>query len=106
MVWPASSIFNYFNSSNPAIYYSGEYTIIRLKGNKKIDKEPEKLEDNIHNTREFGDFTLDTSLITEECVLKNEKLNIVGQKGLIIIEFKLDKKIEYSEQDDKEEEEL
>ena len=30
----------------------------------------------------------------------------MGKKGLIIIEFKLDKKIEYSEQDDKEEEEV
>ena len=31
---------------NPSISYTGEYTIIRLKGNKKIDKEPEKLENN------------------------------------------------------------
>ena len=100
----ASSIVKYFKASSPFICYSGEYNIIRLKGNKKIDKEPEKLEDNIHNIREFGDFILDIPLKTEEHVLKNEKPNIVGKKGLIIIEFKLDKKIEYSEQDDKEEE--
>jgi hypothetical protein len=102
----ASSIVKYFKASSPFICYSGEYNIIRLKGNKKIDKEPEKLEDNIHNIREFGDFILDIPLKTEEYVLKNEKTNIVGKKGLIIIEFKLDKKIEYSEQDDKEEEEV
>ena len=59
-------------TSTPRIQYFGEYNIIRLKGNKKIDKEPEKLEDNIHNTREFGDFTLDSSLKTEECFIKNE----------------------------------
>ena len=41
----------------PSIDYSGEYTIIRLSGNKTEDKEPKKKEDNIHITREFGQFT-------------------------------------------------
>ena len=90
----------------PSINYVGEYTIIRLKGNKKKDKEPEKLEDNIHNTREFGDFTLDIPLKTEEYIIKNDKPNITEKLGLRIIEFKLDKKMEYSEQDFKVEEEV
>ena len=44
--------------------YVGEYTIIRLNGNKEKDKTPEKIEDNIFNSREFGEFTLDIPLKT------------------------------------------
>jgi len=78
----------------PNIDYSGEYTIIRLNGIKKKDKEPNKLEDNIHNTREFGEFSLDIPLKTEEFLLKNEKPICTQQKGLLMIEYKLDKKEE------------
>ena len=76
-----------------SIEYAGEYTIIRLKGNKKIDKEPEKLEDNIHNTREFGDFTLDIPLKTEDFIVVNEKPTIAEKKGVLMVKYKLDKKI-------------
>ena len=84
----------------PSINYAGEYTIIRLKGNKKKDKEPEKLEDNIHNTREFGDFTLDIPLKTEDFIVVNEKPTIEEKKGVINFKFKLDKKKEYKIKED------
>ena len=51
------------------MYYSpfnwlfGEYTIIRLNGKKK--------EDNVHINREFGQFTLDILLKSEEYILSN-----------------------------------
>ena len=77
----------------PSIEYAGEYTIIRFKGNKKKDKEPEKLEDNIHNTREFGDFTLDIPLKTEDFIVVNEKPTIAEKKGVLMVKYKLDKKI-------------
>ena len=74
------------------IEYLGEYTIIKLSGMKKKDKEPEKLEDNIYNTREFGEFNLDIPFKTEDYLIKNEKPEVIEKKGLIILEFKLDKK--------------
>ena len=44
-------------SISSKIEYSGEYTVIRLKGVKIPDIEP-KIEDNLYNTREFGEFIL------------------------------------------------
>ena len=79
---------------NPSIDYSGEYTIIRLTGNKKKDKEPEKLEDNIFNTREMGKFCLNIPLKTYDYLIKNEDPKIYEKKGLLILEFKIDEKKE------------
>ena len=73
-----------------SIEYSGEYTIIRLNGIKKKDKEPEKLEDNLFNSREFGLFSLDIPLKTEEYLIKNEEPSVDAKKGVMIIEYKLD----------------
>ena len=75
----------------PSINYVGEYTIIRLKGNKKKDTEPEKLEDNIHNTREFGDFTLYIPLKTEDFIVVNEKPTIAEKKGVLMVKYKFKK---------------
>ena len=73
------------------INYSGEYTIIRLKGTKKQDKEPKK-GGNIHTTREFGDFNLDIPLKTEEYKIKNQKPTINEKKGVLILEYEIEKK--------------
>ena len=70
----------------------GEYKIIRLKGNKKKDKEPEKLEDNLFNSRESGLFSLDIPLKNEDFLLKNELPTYSEKKGVFIIEFKLEEK--------------
>ena len=45
-----------------SIDYNGEYTIIRLNGNKSQDIEPEKITDNIFNSRELGEYSLDIFL--------------------------------------------
>ncbi len=73
------------------IEYLGEYTFIKLFGMKKKDKEPEKLEDIIYNTREFGEFTSEIPFKTEDYLIKNEKPEVIEKKGLIMLEFKLDK---------------
>ena len=72
----------------------GEYKVIKVVGNKKRDKEPEKLEDNIYNNREFGEFSLDIPLKNDDFLLKNENPNISAKNGLITYEFQLDKKTE------------
>ena len=71
---------------------SGEYNIIKIMGEKKLDKEPGKLDDNIHNTREYGNFYLDLHLKTEEYLLSQEEPEINDKKGVYIFEFKLAKK--------------
>ena len=70
----------------------GEYKIIRLKGNKKKDKEPDKLEDNLFNSRESGLFSLDIPLKNEDFLLKNELPTYSEKRGVFIIEFKLEEK--------------
>ena len=76
----------------PSIDYSGEYTIIRLSGNKTEDIEPKKKEDNLHITREFGQFTLDIPLKSEEFILSNKRPDIDKKNGVFIVSFELDNK--------------
>jgi HSP20 family molecular chaperone IbpA len=78
------------------IEYRGEKTIIQLTGVKNKDKEPEKLEDNDFNTREFGQFSIDIPLKTEDYKILNEEPKMKFISGLFIIEFKLEEKLEES----------
>ena len=77
---------------NSEIDYAGEYTIIKLNGEKKKDKEPEKIEDNLFNSREIGDFSLDIPLKTDDFLLSNDIPNISDKKGVFILEYKLSDK--------------
>ena len=74
----------------PHLDYVGEYTIIKIKGTKKKEKFPE-LQDNIYNTRKFGEFSLEIPLKTEDYLIKNAKPTIEDKKGLIIIQYLLEK---------------
>jgi len=78
------------------IDYRGENTIIQLIGKKKQDIEPKELKDNIFNTREFGDFTVDIPLKTEDYKIVNEVQKPKIQSGLFIFEYKLEDKNENS----------
>ena len=85
---------------------SGEYNIIKIMGEKQLDKEPGKLDDNIHNTREYGNFYLDLHLKTEEYLLSQDEPEIKDKKGVYIFEFKLAKKAgmkEYNNNDNNDE---
>ena len=84
-------------SINSSIDYAGEYTIIKINGNKKKDKEPQKLEDNIFNSRELGDFSLDIPLKSYDYLIKNEDPIIGEKKGILILEYQIDKKKENKE---------
>ena len=88
---------------NSLIEYSGEYTIIKIYGNKRKDKEPEKLEDNLFNSREIGDFSVEIPLKADDFTLENKEPNIRDMKGVIILEYNLiekNKTTEYEEEDD------
>ena len=85
---------------------AGEYKIIRLIGNKKKDKEPAKLEDNLFNSREFGSFSLDIPLKNEDFLIKNEKPTYTQMKGVLEVEFKLEEKKEDEGYNPKEEDDI
>ena len=76
-------------SSN--IIHSGEYIHIIIEGTKKKDKEPANLKENIYNSREIGDFTLDIPLKASEFYLKNEKPEIKDAKGVFIMTYTIEK---------------
>ena len=63
-----------------------------MSGKKNKDQEPEKLEDNIFNTREFGDFVVDIPLKTEDYNILNKDPEIQFKMGLFIIKYQLDNK--------------
>ena len=66
--------------------------MIKLNGEKKKDKEPEKIEDNLFNSREIGNFSLDIPLKTDDFLLSNEEPKITDKKGVFILEYKLSDK--------------
>ena len=71
----------------------------------KKNKEPEKSEDNLFNSREIGTFTVNVPLKTDEYLIKNEQPKINQAKGLIIIEYKLEEKsteVEFGENSENE----
>ena len=71
--------------------YTGEYNIIKLKGEKKKDKEPENLDMNIYNLRENGKFTLEIPLKISEYHLSNKAPKIEYVRGVFIIEYDVEK---------------
>ena len=74
------------------IEFHEKYNTIKIKGNKKKDKEPAKIEDNIFNTREFGDFSIDIPFKSEEFLFKNEEPEIKQKIGVFILAYALEQK--------------
>jgi hypothetical protein len=54
----------------------------------------------------LGKFTLDIPLKTEDFLVKNEQPVIEEKKGILILQFKLDKQTEYKGYNVNEEEEI
>jgi HSP20 family molecular chaperone IbpA len=76
------------------IEFAGEYNIIKLRGEKKKDKEPKNEKDNLFNTREYGSFSLEIPLKTEDYLLSNDGPQIDIKKGIVFLEYNLAKKAE------------
>ena len=72
--------------------FAGEYNIIKLRGEKRKDKDPKNEKDNIFNTREYGSFSLEIPLKTEDYLLSNEEPSIENKKGILFLEYKLTQK--------------
>ena len=61
------------------------FPIIKIKGCKNKDKKPEKIEDNIYNSREYGQFSLDIPFKGDDYSLKNEEPEIQEKHGILLI---------------------
>ena len=84
----------------------GEYLYIRLEGEKKVDKEPEKQEDNIYKNREFGKFTLDIPLKASEYNLKNKEPKVDRKHGVFILEYEIEENKSITEYKQREDDEI
>ena len=67
--------------------YSNNYVIVEIKGIKKKDKEPKLIEDNLFNSREFGQFRIEIPLLMK---LANKKPIISRKEGITFIEYELE----------------
>ena len=67
----------------------GEYTVIPISGEKKIDSIPKKIEDNWYTTREFGTFDFEIYLPTEKYCIKREKVKAVTKNGVAVFDYNL-----------------
>ena len=71
----------------------GEYHILKISGEKKKDKEPEKLEENMFNMREYGQYSLEIPLKEDKDVkLTDEAPSIDKIEGVYILEYNIAKK--------------
>ena len=65
--------------------------MIRLNGEKKKDDEKEKIENRLHSTREYGKFSVEIPLKSEDYLIKHDKPNISGKNGIITLTYQLEK---------------
>ena len=75
----------------PKINFLGEYTVIKINGEKK--KDDEKIE-NMRDCREYGKFCVDIPLKSEDYLLSREKPKIQGKNGILIINYLLEKQVD------------
>ena len=72
--------------------FQGNCHVFTVKGQKKLDKEPENEEDNIYNNREFGEFIIEIPLKKSEYRLENEYPKNQRKEGITFIEYELSNK--------------
>ena len=70
--------------------FHGENTIIVIDGKKNRDKEPKLAEDNIVDTREFGDFSIDIIFKTEEYKIKPQIKEQKLKNGILFLKYDLE----------------
>ena len=71
----------------------GEYHVIKISGEKRKDKEPEKIEENIFNRREYGKYSLEIPLKEDkEDKLSDDPPTIKKIEGVYILEYNIAKK--------------
>jgi len=62
------------------------YSIIKLTGKKLKDKKPQKIEDNIINFREYGDFSLEIP-VSKNYICTRDNPAFIKMDGLLFFEY-------------------
>ena len=70
--------------------FHGENTIILIEGKKNRDKEPKNKEDNINDTRDYGDFNIDIIFKTEDFKIKPAIKKQDLKKGILFLQYDLE----------------
>ena len=71
-----------------------EYQIIKISGVKIKDKEPEKIEDNIFNKREYGQYYLEIPFKEDFIRLSEDPPKIGKIDGIYILEYNIVKRLD------------
>ena len=79
--------------------YRGEYTIIPINGEKIKDNTPQKIEENLYTTREFGKFEVNIYLQTDKYDIKTDRFEKNAMNGVAIFTFELQKEKEFENAD-------
>ena len=67
------------------------YKIIKIDGEKKKDKEPANIRDNLYTSREYGKFSIEIPIkYDDNYILKNANPKISEKKGIIFLEYQLE----------------
>ena len=83
------------------------YKIIKIDGEKKKDKEPTNIRDNLYTSREYGKFSIEIPFkFDDNYILKNENPKIVEKKGILFLEYQLEKIMKEERYIPKEEDEI
>ena len=77
---------------NSSIQLIGEYVIIKIEGNKLEDDMSAKIENNIFNGREFGNFYLEIPIKQEDFYIKNESPIIDKKEGIFKLAYQIEEK--------------
>ena len=76
---------------NYSIKDNGKYKLILINGEKKKDKEPKNIYDNLYNYREYGKFSIEMPIKNDDkYIVKNVNPKIFDKKGLIFLEYQME----------------
>jgi HSP20 family molecular chaperone IbpA len=80
-----------FGISNYSLKENVGYKFLTIMGEKRNDKDPKNVSDNVYTSREYGKFSIDVPIKFEDkYALKNSKPKIDNKRGIIFFEFQLE----------------
>ena len=96
-----------FGISNYTLKENGGIKFLTIMGEKRNDKEPKNVSDNVYTSREYGKFSIDVPIKYEDkYTLKNEKPKIDNKRGIIFFEFQLEEILKGEGYEPKDEDDL
>ena len=80
-----------FGTLNYSFKENEVYKIIKISGEKKKDKEPKNISDNLCTSREYGKFSIEIPIKCEDnYIIKNVNPKVTDKKGILFLEYQLE----------------